>query len=190
MARQKQTARNCSEKQMKEDARALRRSRRGVAPEKAKELAEIADIENFVQGNLDTTITEEQVAEVDDSENEEEIVTPVVTAKKTKKKTAKEKEEEELARLVIELIKVRIKFEEEKDQIYRENEFEKYHPSVQDLDDFDEVPKCPTTTVALKRTAGRRGPTPCTKPTCSYCIMEFKSKYEEYRKFTKKVCVL
>ena len=156
-----------------------------MGPEKAKELAEIQAIETYVQGDLETTITEDQVAEVADSENEEEITAPTVTASKSKKKTAKEKEEEELARLVIELIKVRIKFEEEKDKIYRENEFEKYHPSVKDLDDFDTVPKCPTTTVALERTPGRTGPTPCTKPSCSYCIIVFKSKYEEYRKFTE-----
>ena len=176
MAREKVTARNCSEKQMAIDARALRRSRRAVGPKKAQELAEIQDIENYVNGDaLNVTVTSEQVEDLENSDDEE-VVTEIQNGN-----TEKELEELELARIVLELLKVKVKWAEDLESVYIENEFGHHHPAIGEIEVLDSVPVCPTTTVVLERTEGRTGPTPKSKPVCSYCYLTLKSKYEEYR---------
>ena len=157
------------------DARSLRRSRRAVGPEKAQELVEIQNIENYVNGDaLNVTLTSEQVEDLDSSDNEE------VENAAEETFTAKQLEEIELARRVIELIKIIAKFEVEKENIYKKNEYGIHHPALSEIEELDSVPICPTTCVELERTEGRTGPTPKTKPICSYCYITLKSKYEEY----------
>ena len=175
MPRQKQTAKTCSNKQMAIDARSLRRSRRAVGPEKATELVEIQNIENYINGDvLNSTITSNQPEDVENSDNEEvETVIPAAI-------TEKESEEIELARQVLELIRIRAKFDEEMELIYIENEFGHHHPALSEIEELDSVPVCPTTCTVLERTEGRTGPTPSTKPICGYCYLTLKSKYEEY----------
>lgn len=152
-----------------------------MGAEKAKEMAETEAIERYVTENqLDTTVTSEQVENPGESENEEEEEENIEPQIVEKEKTPQEIEEIELARLVIELIKIRTKFNAEIDKIYRENEFDKYHPALKDIEVLDSVPVCPTTCVAVPRKKGKTGPTAKTKPRCDYCAIILASKYEEY----------
>ena len=151
-----------------------------MGAEKAKEIAEAEQIEHYVTGNqLDTTVTSVQGENPEESENEEEQENNQQTAVE-RAKTPEELADLELARLVIELIKIRAKFDSEIDQIYRENEFDKYHPALDEIEVLDSVPVCPTTSVAIPRKKGKTGPAAKTKPICRYCYITLDSKYEEY----------
>ena len=77
------------------------------------------------------------------------------------------------------------------DDIYRENEFGPYTPKPEDIEDLEEVPKCPVNTELAVRT-GARGRLPKAKPRCQYCDLELTDEYllyDHYSEHAKKIMV-
>ena len=70
--------------------------------------------------------------------------------------------------------------------IYRANEFGPFHPKPEDLEDFEEVPKCPVNENRVER-KGKRGRIPKAKPRCQYCDLELLDDYHLYDHYSRRL---
>ena len=88
-------------------------------------------------------------------------------------------EETEKARKNREIKWIRKYLKENLDKIYELNEFGKFYPKLENIPDYDEVPKWPVNENTMER-VGKRGKLPKSKPSCQYCDLVLKDEYDRY----------
>ena len=86
----------------------------------------------------------------------------------------------------IKCIRKYLKSESNIKRIYRANEFGPFHPKPEDLEDFEEIPKCPVNETRVERT-GKRGRIPKAKPRCQYCDLELLDDYHLYDHYSRRL---